>query len=417
MKHSLSILAAMGVAGTLWASATVPTKFQAQDYASALTQAVQNPDSLIDRAYKLYNDGKAEEALKLCNLVGVLDPDNINNLNLRGFVYFQLGDTVKCINDMARTHALTLESRLDYSDPQDMLVMLVRERPAEVIGAVSKEITDAKMLPMVEDDDDESNDYLIGGLLLTRGGLQGELRNTEEEVGDYEEAMIFLPDSKSAIYSLIANAYSRARDYENALKAADKGLEISAYSPDCIQAKMLALRNSGKPGEAVEFLESKIEGNPDTDRIYSNIAVVKGGMKDYQGAIEALEKVSPENREVLREGILYAKAGNQEKATELLTSLLTDDPDDIGNAMQLAYLGRADEAVALIEKHPEDSEDWYKAAIYTLAGDREKGVEYLLKAVDDGTYSIDNLPYDINLESLASDPRIKLARVKLQKKK
>jgi len=199
------------------------------------------------------------------------------------------------------------------------------------------------------------------------------------------------------VYQWLGAAYGQLGQYDNALRAAKKQIELNPYNLVGYGQAAEACRILNRPEELIECLE---KGNAilqfqRNKSIYISLLVDLG---------EAYEKVGRE-REAQIQFNKFIK--------------LVADPVSLlqMNCLGRAYLGlgNRDAMQRTIEdglkKFPNDPEMYYQAAcLYFLAKDEQKALEYLETALLRGFNNYDQITRDPDLENLRDSEGFKVLR-------
>jgi tetratricopeptide (TPR) repeat protein len=103
--------------------------------------------------------------------------------------------------------------------------------------------------------------YVLGHALFDYDDVSGAERAARE-------ALRLDPDAQS--YSLLAQVLARRSQWQEALEAAERGLEIDPENTSCANLRALALSHLGRGGEAEAALRETLALDPDDARAHAN---------------------------------------------------------------------------------------------------------------------------------------------------
>ena len=155
--------------------------------------------------------------------------------------------------------------------------------------------------------------------------------------------------------------FYQSNEYELALKAYDKAIELKPDYASAWYNRGVALGKLGRHEEALKAFDKAIELKPDYAEAWYNRGVALGKLGRHEEALKAFDKAIELKPD-------YASAWDNRGAA-------------------LGKLGRYDEALEAhnkaIELKPDYANAWYnKACIYSLKGDKENALKRLSKAID-----------------------------------
>ncbi|MBW1786453.1 MAG: tetratricopeptide repeat protein [Deltaproteobacteria bacterium] len=281
--------------------------------------------------------------------------------------------------------AIDIYKKLVLLNPQNLTV---RERMVDLyIKLGLKEKAEQEMNAIKERAEPGDPERQALGLLYLR---QGRL---DESIEELKLILAAWPEDDKTRYYL-GTAYEENKDLENALAQFRKiGPESKYFQSSRIHIAYI-LDSQGKSTEAIDVLESAIDGSEAEVELYLMLASLYEGLKKYDKGIEvAREGLKNDERNVdllFRIGVLLDKKGDKEACLTEMRNILKIDPD---HADALNYIGytyaekgiRLDEAMKLIKRalaiKPEsgyilDSLGW----VYFQKGQYGEALGYLEKA-------------------------------------
>jgi tetratricopeptide (TPR) repeat protein len=155
--------------------------------------------------------------------------------------------------------------------------------------------------------------------------------------------------------------FYQSNEYELALKAYDKAIELKPDYASAWDNKGFALAKLGRYEEVLKAYDKAIELKPDYATAWDN------------------------------KGFALAKLGRYEEALKVIDKAIELDPDYAeawdSRGFALAKLGRYEEALKVIDKaiglkSDEAEIRFHKACTYSLKGDKENALKNLSKAID-----------------------------------
>ncbi|MBW2283832.1 MAG: tetratricopeptide repeat protein, partial [Deltaproteobacteria bacterium] len=246
--------------------------------------------------------------------------------------------------------AIDIYKKLVLLNPQNLTV---RERMVDLyIKLGLKEKAEQEMNAIKERAEPGDPERQALGLLYLR---QGRL---DESIEELKLILAAWPEDDKTRYYL-GTAYEENKDLENALAQFRKiGPESKYFQSSRIHIAYI-LDSQGKSTEAIDVLESAIDGSEAEVELYLMLASLYEGLKKYDKGIEvAREGLKNDERNVdllFRIGVLLDKKGDKEACLTEMRNILKIDPD---HADALNYIGytyaekgiRLDEAMKLIKR-------------------------------------------------------------------
>ncbi len=257
----------------------------------------------------------------------------------------------------------------------------------------------------------QRDDYLAtteGSFLA--GKIASLLDETRRAQSYLEKVVKDIPDDIEA-QALIASVYSRQRNYESAISAYKKVIELNANRDDAYYGLGVVYIKMRRYEEAIPQLERAIQLNPDYKDAYFYIAGAYEELKNFAKAAEFFEKHLSSNPD--KPGEVYYHLGLSrfelkqfEAAAEAFEQASKESPQDTAIIYRLAqayqnanqYEKAAEAYIRLAELSPEGPLNYYRAILgmYDKAGMNDKAVEIAKKIVEltpGNSDSIYNLGY------------------------
>ncbi len=194
--------------------------------------------------------------------------------------------------------------------------------------------------------------YKKGNRWLDRGNLEKARKNYEIARG--------LDPKLAPVYEGLALVYHRLAEYEAALEASAKALELSPWDPDYLRIRYDALQSLGRRDEARAALMQLAEASADasTANLFYNEGIGAVRSRDYSLAssmLEAALRLNPEMTlatEALAK--VYAESRKFESALALALEVLAQEPDNL-ELLRLrqeaaVHLGRDEEAETALQE-------------------------------------------------------------------
>ena len=194
--------------------------------------------------------------------------------------------------------------------------------------------------------------YKKGNRWLDRGNLEKARKQYEIARG--------LDPELAPVYEGLALVYHRLADYEAALEASAKALELSPWDPDYLRIRYDALQSLGRRDAARDALMQLAEAAADasTANLFYNEGIGAVRQRDYRLAISMLEaalRLNPEMTlatEALAK--VYAESRKFESALALALEVLAQEPDNLEllrlRQQAASHLGRHEEAQEALEE-------------------------------------------------------------------
>ena len=141
-----------------------------------------------------------------------------------------------------------------------------------------------------------------------------------------------------SLYNLIGSAYFDKKEYDNAIEAYQKAVEINPKDDEAYNNMGSAYNHKKEYDNAIEAYQKAVEINPKRDEAYYNIGVAYGKKQEYDNAIEAYQKaveINPKKDGAYNNmGIAYYHLGEFDKVIDAYVKALNINPQNSG-----AYTG------------------------------------------------------------------------------
>ena len=225
----------------------------------------------------------------------------------------------------------------------------------------------------------------------------------------FEEAKIDLTSNlarKISYYSLMSGNNKYAKLY------ADMSVILGDGNEYTVRNKANVLAETGDYKQAIQILDSLIAKNEKDTFAYSQRAYARYTKKDYKGAYDDYSKaieLMPDHYEFYeRRATIDKLLGDAEKAKADMTKYVNGvkDKDKISSSAYF-YLNEPEKAKKRLAEELDKThslrsgDDYYNAAcLYSLLGEKEKAIDYLKKAVDNGFLILEHINFDTDLENI-----------------
>jgi tetratricopeptide (TPR) repeat protein len=314
--------------------------------------------------------------------------------------------------DRARTSALEA-LRLNPGEPSVRYTLAVIYRGMGRLQDALTEVSAAREMEPSSDD-----------VYRLRGRVHADLGRLDEALEDLKTARELRPGYWDNHRTTGLVLYEAAR-YDDAVTHFQRVAELRPNNASAFQTLGTALHAAGRIPEALEAYQRALAIAPSANT-YSNVAKIHFDQGRFDAAREAYEesaRIQPKEPLTHRNlGDTYIKLGQPgrartafETAIALANAALEVNRSDLSalslqaichaklghraEALKLASVVLANEGVSPIVR--------YRSAVaVVLAGDRERGVDELVRAISDG-YSRSEAATDDDLESVAADPRVR----------
>ncbi len=218
-------------------------------------------------------------------------------------------------------------------------------------------------------------------------------------------------------YFARGNAYYEAGDYQQALEAYNRALELEPDHPNILNNRGNALDELERYEEALKDYNRALELEPDHPNILNNRGNTLGNMGRNGDALKDLERaveLEPDNaRPLYNRGNILQRLGRHEAALGDLNRALELTPNDAdtlcSRSIALTALERHEEAFRdlnrALELKPGDPCTLYnRACAYSLTGKSEEALPDLEAAIKGGEKYRAEARTDEDFETLRNDP-------------
>jgi tetratricopeptide (TPR) repeat protein len=274
-----------------------------------------------------------------------------------------------------------------------------------------------KILPKkaeVKFKDMQHEDYLS---TLEGSLLAAKISSLLDETGKaqkYLEKVIKDAPANIEAQSLLASVFVRQRNYEAAISAYNKVIELDANRDDAYYGLGLVYFNMRRFKEATPPFEKAVQINPEYKEAYFYIASSYEESKDFAKAAESYEKyvhLKPEKQGTAywHLGLCRFELGQFDAAAAAFQEALKENPQDtfINDRLAQAYQksGQYEKAeqvyTNLAQLKPEYKLNYYRTILvmYDSAGMRDKAIEIAKKIVEmnpkdsDSLFNLGNMYY------------------------
>lgn len=387
-----------------------------------------------------------------------LDPKNVDYLNSRAQIYFEqfqyeLADAdAKKITELEPGNPLgwlclgrNADARKDYDKAIEHYNYAVKldnsnaqsyslraytyinqkrwsEATDDVVSAFSIDITDGGALDCVNTLADSASVVLCSKMKIqTKKDPNNSLwpfiiGATYEKRGNMTEALEFFNKSfdiepSSGAAQRLSAAYSDADNLKMALDFADRAIQMDSTDTDGLYSKAMAYFKARRWEDADRALSIYLDAEPERADAYcyrgftrDHLGKTNEAADDYDTAIT----LQPMVISYYFRGRHYWNLGDKDKAIADFKQAVEMDtvPDSASpSIMLLGYLGRTDEAEALIAEIGKDAESmvlYNTACYYAMFGDKQKAVDFLNQSVDKGFLRLTLLENDSDMDSIRS---------------
>lgn len=387
-----------------------------------------------------------------------LDPKNVDYLNSRAQIYFEqfqyeLADAdAKKITELEPGNPLgwlclgrNADARKDYDKAIEHYNYAVKldnsnaqsyslraytyisqkrwsEATDDVVSAFSIDITDGGALDCVNTLADSASVVLCSKMKIQAKKDPNNslwpfiIGATYEKRGNMTEALEFFNKSfdiepSSGAAQRLSAAYSDADNLKMALDFADRAIQMDSTDTDGLYSKAMAYFKARRWEDADRALSIYLDAEPERADAYcyrgftrDHLGKTNEAADDYDTAIT----LQPMVISYYFRGRHYWNLGDKDKAIADFKQAVEMDtvPDSASpSIMLLGYLGRTDEAEALIAEIGKDAESmvlYNTACYYAMFGDKQKAVDFLNQSVDKGFLRLTLLENDSDMDSIRS---------------
>lgn len=296
------------------------------------------------------------------------------------------------------------------------------EATDDVVSAFSIDITDGGALDCVNTLADSASVVLCSKMKIQAKKDPNNslwpfiIGATYEKRGNMTEALEFFNKSfdiepSAGAAQRLSAAYSDADNLKMALDFADRAIQMDSTDTDGLYSKAMAYFKARRWEDADRALSIYLDAEPERADAYcyrgftrDHLGKTNEAADDYDTAIT----LQPMVTSYYFRGRHYWNLGDKDKAIADFKQAVEMDtvPDSASpSIMLLGYLGRTDEAEALIAEIGKDAESMvlYNAACYyAMFGDKQKAVDFLNQSVDKGFLRLTLLENDSDMDSIRS---------------
>lgn len=216
----------------------------------------------------------------------------------------------------------------------------------------------------------------------------------ELDVEDLKQQVAKRPDDPRSLY-LLAEAYLKTGDLEHARAAVSEIDRASGGDYRTALGVGTLLAQHGLLPEAVRHFQAALTANPGSDDAKYDLADAYFQMRDYAGALEVIQQVSPgaqnDDAYLALAGDIFAHAGRTADAVRVLEEAVRRNPDNDQDALSLALAQMQTGTAAAAEKtlrqglaHTPDSGRlyWGLGIVSVIEGRNREAESYLARAID-----------------------------------
>ena len=330
-------------------------------------------------------------ALEMFNHVILMYSDNAKAYAFRAEVYLLTGEFEKSAGDIVK--ALGLD--------------ITEGKAASLLPAIADSSFTAINISLSAEAAKEPNESKWPYCL---GEICEHTKQYKKAIEYYQKA--FDVDANDVFMSRISSCYKSIYDYDEALKAINRAIEMDTSYIEYYLEKSNIYYDAGLLDEAVSVTDEAIAKRPASSYLF----YWRGNMKYASGKTEeAIEDLSTaiilgmESGSVYyKRGQAYAKKGDNAMAKKNFQKVLEIDTGvTLYSYTQFAYLslGEKDKAIqannAIREKFPDNASALYNTAcLYSLMGDLESAMGFLKKSLELDNFSINHIMMDEDLVAL-----------------
>ncbi len=217
--------------------------------------------------------------------------------------------------------------------------------------------------------------------------------NAEQAIVLYQKAIGIKPDD--AAYYNMGNAYGELGEYQKAINAYQKAIEIKLDMHEAYNNMGNAYNELKEYQKAINACQKAIEIKPDNHEAYYNMGNAYNKLKEYQKAINAYKKAieikHDKHEAYYNMGNAYGKLGEYQKAINAYKKAIEIKPDmheaynNMGNAYNelKEYQKAINACQKAIEIKPDNHEAYYNMGIaYGKLGECQKAINAYQKAIE-----------------------------------
>ncbi len=233
------------------------------------------------------------------------------------------------------------------------------------------------------------------------GNAYGELGEYQKAINAYKKAIEIKPDYDGA-YNNMGVAYNELKEYQKAINACQKAIEIKPGMHEAYNNMGNAYGELGEYQKAINAYKKAIEIKHDKHEAYYNMGIAYGKLGEYQKAINAYQKaieIKPDYDGAYNNmGVAYGELGEYQKAINAYKKAIEIKPDmhEAYNNMGNAYneLGEYQKAINAYKKAIEIKPDMHEA--YNNMGNAYNELKEYQKAINTCQKAIEIKPDEHN---------------------
>lgn len=342
--------------------------------------------------------GRYDDAMEQFNYVIKIEPDYDSGYSFRAECYIAQKRYSEALDDIIKALSISGDRKAYY-----LLVTMDKEALA---------LIKAKLQVQANKNPNEAEWFYYLGQIYERNNRQ------RDAIAFYEQA--HGRDANAVFMERISNCYYDLGRYESALDYIDRAIYMDNSDYDFVMMKGNIYNEMGKYLEAIAELNKYIEKYPDSFFGYYRRGWFKDEANDADGAIEDYTMaITLEPRYAYAycgRGRFYDEQGKTELAKADFEKVIELDtiPDPGSSCAHYAYyyLGQRDKAVEfmdiLIAKNDDRAGSYYDAAcLYSIMGEKEKAIDYLKQAFEQGYRRIAHTYADHDLDNIRELPEYK----------
>lgn len=334
------------------------------------------PARAIEMAGKLFNQGKYDQAERVCRQIIEARPSNADAHNILGVCLNALGKSKEAVTMLRRAVKLAPQAASIHANLGEVL------RQNGQLKDAAKALEEAIKL-------DPKNAQALNNL----GIIHYDMKDFGQAVDYYRRALEQRPDMAEALNNL-GNALRMTGDIDGAMQAYQDALTQREIYPEAYNNLGTLLQQDKQFEEAEHALRKAIAQNPRYIEAHNNLASLYSFQKKEVEALRILGdalKIAPTNPQTLLiTARIQMRRNNHAAAEQATRAVLAQEAE---NAEALTVLGqvlhetdRYDEAIrvldAALKANPENPEalNFYGVALKSV-GRLDDAREYILKAL------------------------------------
>ena len=338
------------------------------------------------------------EALERFNYVIKMEPDYDSGYSFRAECYIAQKKYADAIDDIIKALSISGDRKAHY-----LLVTMDKE---------ALPLIKAKFQVQANKNPNGAEWFYYLGQVFERNNL------LKDAIAFYEQA--HNRDANAAFMERISECYFDMGDYDSALDYVNRAINMDSNDYDFVMLKGNIYNEMGKYTEAIAELDKYISKYPDSYFGYYRRGWFKDEANDVDGAIEDYTmSITLEPRYAYAycgRGRFYEEQGKKELAKADFEKVIEIDtvPDPGSSCAHYAfyYLGKKDKAIefmdSLIAKNDDRAGSYYDAAcLYSIMGEKEKAIDFLKKAFEQGFRRIAHTYADHDLDNIREMPEYK----------